>query len=259
MSAAKRRPGELLSDRERQLTVDPVTLMPAGGPPEKISIPRHAASLIPYRRTRNGTVEVLMGRRHTRHSFVPDFYVFPGGGVDRADRRAVPATPLPADVTARVARSCRHDPARAVAFAMSAVRETYEETGLMIGAAMDKFPDPVSEEWAHVYQTGLGPDLAALDYVARARTPSYSPIRFDARFFMADAGAAAGTLGGTGELAEMAWRSFEQALKLPLVDVTEFLLGELLPAYFEAPPKPDPARVVPFFCFLRGRARVIYG
>jgi len=259
MTKPARRPGELLSDKERQLTVDPITLMPPDGPPKKIARPKDAASLIPYRRRRDGKIEVLMGRRHTRHSFVPDFYVFPGGRVDRADGRARAATPLRADVATRVARSCRHNTDRAIAVALSAVRETYEETGLMLGAPMTEPPTNISEEWNHVYQTGLGPDLAALEYVARARTPSYSPIRFDARFFMADASAASGTLGGTGELEDMAWRSFEEALKLPLVDVTEFLLGELLPAYFERPPEPDAARTVPFFCFLRGRARVIDG
>jgi 8-oxo-dGTP pyrophosphatase MutT (NUDIX family) len=252
-----RRRSELLSDRERQLTVDPVSLMPPGGPAKHVAPPRDAASLIPYRRSRSGGIEVLMGRRHSKHSFVPDFYVFPGGGVDRADRRATAATSLRPDVTARVARSCRGSFARAVAFAMSAVRETYEETGLMLGAAMDQVPTEISAEWTHVYASGLGPDLAALDYVARARTPSHSPIRFDARFFLADAEAASGALGGTGELEDLSWRSLDDALKLPLVDVTEFLLGELLPAYFEAPPKPDPARPVPFFCFVRGRARVI--
>jgi len=257
MSDAKRNPGELLSDKERQLTVDPLTLMPPDGPPEKISRPRDAASLIPIRRSRSGKIEVLMGRRHMKHSFVPDFFVFPGGRVDPGDRNAVAATPLRPDVTARVARSCRHNSGRAVAFALSAVRETYEETGLMIGAPLKEAPSNTSDEWQHVYDTGLAPDLAALDYIARARTPTYSPIRFDARFFLADAENATGTLGGTGELEELAWRSFEDSLKLPLVDVTEFILGELLPAHFEAPPKPDPSRPVPFFCFLRGAARVI--
>ena len=94
---------------------------------------------------------------------------------------------------------------------------------------------------------------------ARARAGSrwQSPSRFEARCFLADAEAASGGLGGTGELEDLSWRSLDDALKLPLVDVTEFLLGELLPAYSEAPPKPDPARPVPFFCFVRGRARVI--
>ena len=259
MTNLARRPGELLADDERQLTVDPMTLMPADGPPKKIVRPRDAASLIPYRRRQNGEVEVLMGRRHTRHSFVPDFYVFPGGRVDQADGRARAATPLRADVASRVARSCRHNISRAAAFALSAVRETYEETGLMLGAPMAEPPENISEEWSHVYDSGLGPDLAALDYIARARTPTFSPIRFDARFFLADASDVSGTLGGTGELEDMAWRSFAESLKLPLVDVTEFLLDELLPAYFEKPPEPDPDRAVPFFCFLRGRARVIDG
>ena len=221
--------------------------------------PKDAASLIPYRRSNSGVIEILMGRRHVKHSFVPEYYVFPGGRVDRDDRHAVPATEASEDVTLRVARSCGQNRDKARAFAMAAVRETFEETGLMFGKPSDLVPNQQPSSWEHVVRTGLGADLEKLDYVARARTPAQSPIRFDARFFIADAEHAEGTLGGSGELEELKWRSLEDCMKLQLIDVTEFLLGEFLPDYFANPPERTSDRPVPFFCFVGMKSRVLNG
>jgi 8-oxo-dGTP pyrophosphatase MutT (NUDIX family) len=220
--------------------------------------PRDAASLIPYRRSKSGKIEILMGRRHVKHSFVPEYYVFPGGRVDPDDSLALPATDARADVLSRVARSCRKDTNKARAFAMAAVRETYEETGLMLGKP-DAAPGQQPNSWSHVFDSGLGPDLHSLDYVARARTPTRSPIRFDARFFVADTSQAEGKLGGSGELEDLKWRTIDQCMKLQLIDVTEFLLGEFLPDYFENPPVNSADRPVPFFCFVGMKSRVIDG
>ena len=221
--------------------------------------PRDAASLIPYRRSNNGKIEFLMGRRHAKHSFVPEYHVFPGGRVDRDDSVALPATDAREDVTARVARSCGQDRIKARAFAMAAVRETYEETGLMLGKSSDLRPDQQPQTWSHVTETGLGPDLQSLDYVARARTPTASSIRFDARFFIADAAQAEGSLGGSGELEDLKWRGIDECMQLRLIDITEFLLGTFLPDYFENPPENTVERPVPFFCFVGMKSRVING
>ena len=219
--------------------------------------PRDAASLIPYRRSNAGKIEILMGRRHVKHSFVPEYYVFPGGRVDPDDRRALAATEARDDVTTRVARSCRNDRAKARAFAMAAIRETYEETGLMLGKPGGHIAENQPETWRHVADSGFAPDLLCLDYVARARTPTQSPIRFDARFFVADASQAEGELAGSGELEDLKWRNLEQGMKLQLIDVTEFLLGEFLPDYFENPPVQSSDRSVPFFCFVGMKSRVL--
>jgi len=221
--------------------------------------PKDAASLIPFRRSNKGEIEILMGRRHVKHSFVPEYYVFPGGRVDPDDRIAIPATDAREDVTARVARSCGHDRAKARAFAMAAVRETYEETGLMLGKPGNHHSDQQPRSWQHVTDSGFDPDLQCLDYVARARTPTRSPIRFDARFFVADAGNAEGNLAGSGELEDLNWRTLKKCMELQLIDVTEFLLGEFLPDYFENPPVNETARPVPFFCFVGLKSRVIFG
>jgi len=56
--------------------------------------PKDAATLILVRPGKTG-VEVLMGKRSGRHSFMPDKYVFPGGRVDPSDGR-VPVLRKPA-------------------------------------------------------------------------------------------------------------------------------------------------------------------
>lgn len=185
--------------------------------------PRDAASLIVTRTTRAG-LEVLMGRRHRKTRFMPDAFVFPGGRLDPADARAKPATSLKRAVEKHLLHSVT--PARARALAMTAVRETFEETGLMLGAE-GSVGGTRDEGWAAVRETGLAPDLARLDYVARAITRVASPIRFDARFFLADAAHFSGELGGSGELLDLAFVSLEKARELPSAIITQFMLSEV--------------------------------
>lgn len=190
--------------------------------------PRDAATLVAWRRGGDG-IEVLMGRRASRHRFVPGHYVFPGGRVDRADYGAPVRSPLRREVSERLCASCR--PRLAHALAVAAARETWEETGLSLGEA-------------------AAPDLAALDYVLRAITPSQSPIRFHARFFAVEAARLSGKLEGNGELLDLAWRPVAECLRLPIVDVTEFLLKRM-----QAGP-PAAAQGVSLFSFRRGRVVV---
>ena len=92
------------------------------------------------------------------------------------------------------------------ALALAAIRETFEETGLIVGhplAPGEKAPRTTSSAWAEFFDTGHLPALDKLDYVARAITPPYRPIRFHARFFITDADHATGTLGGSGELIDL--------------------------------------------------------
>ncbi len=214
--------------------------------------PRVAASLIVLRHGA-GEPEVLMGRRRAKASFIPDAYVFPGGGVDRSDARARPATPLAPEVERHLMAACASGRARALA--MAAVRETFEETGLMLGRAGDVGPVN-GAGWSHIRATGLAPDLARLDYVGRAITPPMSPIRFHARFFMADAAGLSGELGGSGELLDLHWVALSRAYDLPIVDVTEFMLGEARRLAAAAPE--GGRRPKPLFCYRQGGTVVRY-
>ena len=77
-------------------------------------------------------LKILMGQRSKRHDFMPSVYVFPGGRVDRADSFAKYA----GDLSPRTTRimEAAYPPRRARAVALASVRETWEETGLMLGA-----------------------------------------------------------------------------------------------------------------------------
>ena len=206
--------------------------------------PKHAATLIIVRRERE-TIRVLMGRRHGGHDFMPDKWVFPGGRVDRSDFAAPTATELRSEVASRLEKT---GPARlARALALAAVRETFEEAGLFL--AKPAPPRPAAGPWRAFAERGALPDLAALDFVARAITPPMSPKRFDARFFLADASALLSLEReqDCGELDQIAWLELEEALALDLPSVTRFVLRDL-PARLA-----DPTRPTPSLRFTRGR------
>lgn len=185
--------------------------------------PKDAATLILVRG--GGRPEVLMGRRAPGHVFMASKWVFPGGRIDRADFTAASATdPSPA---ARARLEAEVAPNRARALCLTAVRETFEETGLILGQAAP--PASVAGPWREFRQAGVLPDLAALSYIARAITPPGRTRRFDARFFMADASAllTPEPTAGSGELDEIAWLPLEEARALDLPAITRFVLGEV--------------------------------
>lgn len=206
--------------------------------------PRDAATLILTRKGRAGP-EVLMGRRAPGHVFMASKWVFPGGRVERTDASAAFATDLsPADA-GRLAREVT--PRRARALALAAVRETFEETGLLLAAPAP--PVSVAGGWREFRAVGALPDLAALSYVARAITPPGRTRRFDARFFMADAAALLHPepTAGSGELDEIAWLPLDDARAQDLPAITRFVLGEIA----ERLDRPD--RPLPFVHMVRGR------
>lgn len=197
--------------------------------------PRDAASLVLLRRTGKGA-EVLIGRRAAKHRFMPDVFVFPGGRLDAIDLTTEVGRDLAPDVAARLQR--KWSPRKSRGLAVAAVRETHEETGLTIG---------------DLDRGRLRPDLGALDYVARAITPPDSPIRFHARFFCIDAEHAGGDISDSHELLDLQWQPIAAALKMPIVDVTEFVLQEIQRR--EAGDRPAG---VPLFSYRHGRARILY-
>jgi 8-oxo-dGTP pyrophosphatase MutT (NUDIX family) len=215
----------------------------------KLVRPRDAATLIIVRRD-GPKPRLLMGRRHGGHDFMPDKWVFPGGRIDPSDFRAPHASELRPEVAARLARTA---PARrARALALTAVRETFEEAGLLL--AKPAPPRPATGPWREFLEIGAGPDLAALDFIARAITPPYRPKRFDARFFMADAEALLSLerRADCGELNEIAWVDIDEALHLDLPNITRFVVQEL------AQRLEEPDRPAPFMRFLRGARQLSY-
>ncbi len=192
---------------------------------------------------------VLMGRRHARQIFMPDKYVFPGGSVDPYDARVQTARGLRPEVERRLlARSRRATPARARAYAMAAVRELAEETGLLIGST-DAPSRPLGHpHWRPFAEAGLLPALDELAFIARAVTPPGRPRRFDTRFFAADArlvaGRVEGLVGPDAELTEVVWVTLAEARDLDLPRVTRVVLDDLERFIDEGY---APARPVPFY------------
>lgn len=183
--------------------------------------PRDAATLIILRNRR----EVLLGKRSRAHVFMPQKYVFPGGRVDAGDGRVFRASELAPVVADKIARHCNSH--RAQALAMTAVRETFEETGLMLGTDNCTNRRTQSPGWQAFFAAGLVPHLAPMDYIARAITPPGSPRRFDARFFLVDAKYLQGDIRSNGELEDLHWADINTDSQLPLSPITQLVL-ELL-------------------------------
>ncbi|MBP6014905.1 MAG: NUDIX domain-containing protein [Alphaproteobacteria bacterium] len=205
--------------------------------------PRHAASLVLARRDRD-TTRILMGKRPASAVF-PELYVFPGGRVDKSDATVPTATALNARTLNDLRERGGCTPAMARACATAAIRETFEETGLLLAAPGDV--ETHNGVWAHFAKLGVAPAHDRLSFLGRAITPTSAPRRFHARFFLASADALQGELKGNGELSELDWYPIEDALRLPAVDVTTFVLKELQAA------ERGHTRDAPFFRYRRNR------
>jgi 8-oxo-dGTP pyrophosphatase MutT (NUDIX family) len=193
--------------------------------------PRDAATLILID-DRGPVAKVLLGKRHHGHKFMPGKYVFPGGGVEPTDQHMPTAQPLDRHVEQQLMRAVkRPSPDQARALALAAIRETYEETGLLLGAPGSDTTGAPPGAWAAFAQAQVLPDLGTIHFVARAITPPRRPKRFDTRFFAADAGAIAhrveGMIGPDAELVELIWMPIAQARRLDVPAITAVVLEEL--------------------------------
>lgn len=218
----------------------------------RVARPVDAAGLVLIRRGSDGP-EILLGRRHGRAGFLPDIYVGPGGRVDHADRIASGfAEDLHPNVIAALARGSRgRSP---LAFARAAIRETYEETGLLLTAGGGAAATPTADGvWQTYAARGRRPGFDALDFVCRAITPTYSKRRYNTRFFLADGANTVGELAGNGELEDLRWWPLAALPRLAIVDVTEFVLTEALRRWQQRIPiGSEPPRL---FCYRGDCAR----
>ncbi len=216
--------------------------------------PRDAATLILLDR-KGDEFHVLMGRRHMRHAFMPGKFVFPGGRTDPADSRIPVAASLPAEEEAKLtAWAGRVGAARARAIALSAIRETYEEAGLLIGKR-GAFATGKAD-WQGFVRNDVRPSLDTVRFVARAITPPGRVRRFDTRFLAVWRSEVAVELpdgGPTNELEELVWLPLGEAVQADIPTITRTILGELKKRLDYDPLLRPGGGEVPFYRLVRGR------
>ena len=137
---------------------------------------------------------------------------------------------------------------------MAAIRETYEETGLVLGEPETPTLRTRSPQWRDFLQFDINPRLDRLHLVARAITPPYRSRRYDARFFMADADLIQGEVHeapkGSGELLKLHWVSLPDAQALELPSITRMVLVEVQRRLEQGQQPEDPG---PFVHFRNGK------
>ena len=159
--------------------------------------PRPAASVVIVRDSPSDApepIEVWMIRRHQSMKFLGGYYAFPGGRVDTADGAAdALACCYGLGVEAAEATFPGHDGGPALAFWVTAVRELLEESGILLAC------DPATREVivglrkelmagislpVLLARAGWRCDVRGLRFLSHFITPTSSPIRFTARFFL---------------------------------------------------------------------------
>jgi 8-oxo-dGTP pyrophosphatase MutT (NUDIX family) len=184
--------------------------------------PRPASTVVLARDGEEGP-EVLLLRRHGRSGFAAGAWVFPGGTVDKADRDLAIADridgPTPEEWALRLQLS---DPAEALGFVVAAIREAFEETGILLARAggESEIADADSLEVARRALLSEVVDLRQVAvtrnvhlsaremvYLAHWVTPEPEPRRYDTRFFLARAAADAVCVPHEAEMTESIWLS----------------------------------------------------
>lgn len=195
---------------------------------DRVVAPRNAASLVIVE---CGPAEprVLLGKRRPTQTFAPGKYVFPGGGLDPSDSELATSRRLAEHDRFALSRDPGPESAHLTpeAFALAAIRETFEETGLVIGSAGPETVALAPAAWRPLVALGVGPNIEALSFIARAITPPGRPRRFDARFFIADAAAISHRVADNdGEFEQIDWFGFAAARALDLHGMTRSILNE---------------------------------
>jgi len=212
----------------------------------EVVAPRDAATVVLLRDAAAG-LEVYLLRRTSTMAFAAGMHVFPGGSVDPRDAQHSPAWAGPAVVDWAAALGCDGPLARALVCA--AVRETFEESGVLLAGAPDAVvPDTTGADWEAERQALLdrSQSLAGLvearGLVVRSDllrawthwiTPEFEPRRFDTRFFVAAVPAGQRARDISGEADQAVWLPVAGAVagyetgRFPMLPPTIVTLREL--------------------------------
>jgi 8-oxo-dGTP pyrophosphatase MutT (NUDIX family) len=171
--------------------------MPDDLEPAQPIVPRDSSTVIVLREA--GALEVFMLERHIKSDFAGGAYVFPGGTVDAADRD--PALTGLVDGSEELAARTDEDPDLVRALAVCAIRETFEEAGILLARHEDGRPVQLDDAaWSEkrralanreidavtlAKETGIRYAADLLRFWQRWVTPVFAPRRYDTRFFVA--------------------------------------------------------------------------
>jgi 8-oxo-dGTP pyrophosphatase MutT (NUDIX family) len=195
------------------------------------AVPSPAATLVLLRDRPEGGVECLLMRRHLKSKFAAGDFVFPGGKIDAGDNpddapqwcRGLE----PKDAARRL--SLEQAPRTALGFWIGAIRETFEEAGLLLALdaaggdvdlAAPRFADyrkachrDNAAFWTMVRAERLQLATDRLVYFAHWITPEEQPLRFDTRFFAAPCPAGQEASGDDYEMTDLKWLTPSEAME----------------------------------------------
>jgi 8-oxo-dGTP pyrophosphatase MutT (NUDIX family) len=195
------------------------------------AIPSPAATIVLLRDRSAGGVECLLMRRHLKSKFAAGDFVFPGGKIeadDNPDDAAAWCRGLDMDAAAR-RLSLASAPRTALGFWIGAIRETFEEAGVLLAvdaSGRDVIVDDVRFAdyrrachvdnrafWTMVRKEDLRLATDRLVYFAHWITPEEQPLRFDTRFFAAPAPARQTATGDDREMTDLKWLTPTEAVE----------------------------------------------
>ena len=230
--------------------------------------PKQAATVLLLRDGVPG-LEVYLLRRTRGMPFAGGMTAYPGGGVDPRDGDVETAWAGPSPARWAHAFGCDERTARELVCA--AVRETFEEAGVLLAGAADGdgvggvVPDVSGEDWEAQRQALLARELSLAELLADRGlalrsdllrpfahwiTPPGEPRRYDTKFFVAALPVGQEARHVTGEADEVSWLTPSAALAemadgtRPMLPPTIHTLGQLEPfadvaaALAGSPPEP---------------------
>lgn len=197
-------------------------------------------------------LEILLLLRNKGSSFMPSYYVFPGGAVEKHDRdNRISRIARPEDTTPdeNVFPDCHGN--SLLTYKYAAIRETFEECGLLLAEEKNNSPaldmhkilqkerQRMSEGTIHFIDMltdfNLEPVNDELFYLTSFVTPEFSPIRFDAKFFFARCPQAQEINIDGSEIVDYTWATPAEAMKkngegsLPLAIPTQQVIKKFAP------------------------------
>jgi recombination protein RecT len=200
--------------------------------PSHPPVPAKPAATIALLRDSPSRMEVLLLKRDRNASFVPGAYVFPGGRVDPADwtKQTLASVDRLTTETAATRLGLVGTSPPAIAYYIAALREAFEETGILVGVGPNAQAPPTAAASVEVevLRNGLMEgsvsfnealkhlscriDGSSIEYLAHWITPEREPHRFDTRFFAARVQTDAEPIFDPREMTEARWLSPKEAL-----------------------------------------------